>query len=127
MTMHRQGDILFVRLLSTPNGATAAPTNGAIVVLAEGETTGHAHAIRSGTAVVYEPSDPLGEARRLLREATGTTPQLAAAHAPVFLCATAPTPVEHEEHDVVVLEPGEWVVLRQAEGSDDDEPIQVRD
>ena len=46
---------------------------------------------------------------------------------PTFLCATAPTPEVHEEHDVVVLEPGEWVVLRQAEWSDDDEPIQVRD
>lgn len=67
------------------------------IVLAHGEVTGHAHAIVSKHATLYETTDD-AEAARL-----GTR----------ILATTATTRLAHEEHDPIEIPKGEWGVRIQ--------------
>ena len=87
----RQGDVL-IHPESIPDGARKQRL-GKRLVLAEGEATGHAHAIA-------KPKETL--------EARTHEGQL-------YLKVMSPTEVVHEEHGTVTLEPGEYVVRRQVE------------
>jgi hypothetical protein len=71
------------------------PRRGGRVVLAEGEVTGHAHAIHSPAAT-------------LLRAGTR-------ADAPRFLRTTAPVDLLHEEHAAIALPEGLYSVVIQRE------------
>jgi hypothetical protein len=54
--MYRQGDVLIIPVYSVPgNLAPVARENGRIV-LADGEATGHAHAIRAEGAALFPRS-----------------------------------------------------------------------
>jgi hypothetical protein len=91
--MFRQGDVLIIPVKSIPKTALAVERNGD-VVLAYGEVTGHAHAIKSERAALF--SDP----------------KLAA----IFMCVTDdPVALEHEEHGTVTIPPGGYEVRRQKE------------
>lgn len=85
----RQGDI---EILSAkiPKDAQPQPTSGR-TVLAEGEATGHAHAIRAGFAQIYL----LG--------------------AVMYLRALHEAEIEHEEHGRIILPPGDYIVRRKRE------------
>jgi hypothetical protein len=83
--MHRQGDILFIKVEALPQGIH--PKEGNIIV--EGESTGHAHRLQSGSILIHEIH--------------------------MFLNIPAETSVVHEEHHPIVLEPGYWQVIRQRE------------
>ena len=78
-----------------PADARPVPRRGGRVVLAEGEVTGHAHAIRSPAAT-------------LLRAGDG-------AEAPRFLRATAPVDLVHEEHATIDAPRGPYAVVIQRE------------
>lgn len=98
--MVRQGDILLV-----PTTATAitdrhveVPRKGGAVVLAEGELTGHLHAI-------LQPG-----VRLLALE--GATDRV--------LVADGPCVLVHEEHAPIPLAPGTYIVRRQREYDEDD-------
>lgn len=85
---YRQGDLLFVRFEGTlPKDARKQKNN----IVVRGETTGHAHRLRSGTVL----------------KAGGT----------LYLDVTETTQVVHEEHGAITLDPGLWLVLRQREYS----------
>lgn len=92
-TMFRQGDVL-IRQIENPNpkaiGKPVERDNGRIV-LAYGEFTGHAHAISNKGVEAF-----LFGQNMLLR-------------------ATNPVVVRHEEHDPIVLEAGDYEVIRQRE------------
>jgi hypothetical protein len=86
----RQGDVLLVEVDEIPEAATAEPRSGRIV-LAEGEATGHAHAIRERDARTFT----YGDERYLL---TRSKAQLV-----------------HEEHATIEVPSGAWRVVIQRE------------
>jgi hypothetical protein len=81
-----------------PSGARKEKREGGRIVLAHGEATGHAHAIRSRYATPFSAPDK----RRF-----------------VLIQGGAAT-VEHDEHDAVVLPPGTYRVVGQREWQDEE-------
>lgn len=86
--MHRQGDVLFVKVSTLPEDLTERKNN----VLVEGEVTGHAHRLSAGE--IWQTKEGM-----------------------LFLAAVAGSQVVHEEHHAIDLEPGYWQVIRQREYS----------
>jgi hypothetical protein len=91
----RQGDVLLVPVESVPEGAREHP-RGPRIVLAEGEATGHAHAI------AVAPGGPR-DAR--LFELEGVR----------FLDVERPVTLRHEEHAPITLVPAAYRVVIQRE------------
>jgi hypothetical protein len=86
--MFRQGDVLILEVPNIPTGATEVPDE--VIVLAEGELTGHAHRVR-------------------LRH--GTRGYRRGAH--LFLKSDRAFRVDHEEHKPIDLPPGNYKVINQ--------------
>ena len=102
--IRRQGDVLVKRIAGPlPEGATEVPRENGRVVLAHGEATGHAHAIRERATMFRD--DAMG---RMLLD----------------IPAGAPAPLEHDEHSTIPLPAGLYEVVRQVQWSDELEPIQ---
>ncbi len=96
MTMYRQGDILLVRTAhQLTDTATRVPRQGHRLVLASGEATGHAHAIESPLAELFDERD----GRLYLHVLDG------AEHVRLV----------HEQHDAITLEAGLYEVIHQRE------------
>jgi hypothetical protein len=92
----RQGDVLITRCQNneTVEGLEEIkPDKLNRIVLAEGEVTGHAHALPAKHGRMFQ-----GENNPLLQ-------------------VTTPTSVVHEEHGSIPLEPGLYTVTRQREYS----------
>jgi hypothetical protein len=87
----RQGDVLLVPADAVPEGAKPVGRDAGRVVLAYGEVTGHAHAIRSSAA-------------RLLEVDTER-----------YLVTTDAVTLEHEEHGPIAVVPGTYRVVIQRE------------
>lgn len=89
--MVRQGDVMLKRI-SPPSGerVEVPPVDGR-VILAEGEATGHAHAVRAVGVALYVYG--IQRVLEVQREAI----------------------LEHEEHGSIVLPPGNYEVIRQRE------------
>ena len=87
----RQGDVLLVPVHEVPASARPVPRAGGRVVLAEGEVTGHAHAIRSSAATLLAA----GEER--------------------YLRVAAPVTLDHEEHAPIDVVLGTYRVVIQRE------------
>jgi hypothetical protein len=87
----RQGDVLLVPVDEIPVEARPLRRTGGRVVLAEGEVTGHAHAIRSSAASLLGVDED-----RYLRVA-------------------APVSLDHEEHAAIGVAPGTYRVVIQRE------------
>lgn len=116
---YRQGDVLLRAIdpAQLPAATAAIPRQGGRIVLAEGEATGHAHAVLSRDARL------VGERRATTQPpatAPGTQP---AAPAPGtqpltprrFLVLDAPADVVHEEHAPIALPAGVYEVVIQRE------------
>lgn len=86
----RQGDVLLIEIQAIPAEATAEPRSGRIV-LAEGEATGHAHAIHEVDARTYTYQ---GER---------------------FLLTRSKAQLVHEEHGPIDVPEGAWRVIIQRE------------
>jgi hypothetical protein len=89
--MFRQGDVLLIPVHEVPDDALLIDL-GSRIVLAEGEATGHAHALLADHLELVELDD---ETR----------------YVEVF----GPAELVHEEHDTISLEPGAYEVRRQRE------------
>ena len=87
----RQGDVLLHPVTDIPETARRLPRTAGRVVLAEGEATGHFHAIR----------------------ATGAT--LLADDEDRYLRVSGPVTLDHEEHAAIELVPGLYRVVIQRE------------
>lgn len=104
----RQGDIFLEMVDVIPEGLEEVPRDPSRgIVLALGESTGHAHAIPDTGATLFRSKE--------------------AANADVFLRVVEPVALLHEEHSTIPLSPGLYRVRRQREWTDQDEPIQVAD
>lgn len=88
IVMHRQGDVLMVRVADVPPELVERTSD----VLVEGEATGHAHRLTAGR--IWQTREGL-----------------------LFLEARAGSMIVHEEHAPIELEPGYWQVIRQREYS----------
>jgi len=86
----RQGDIYFVQVDGDYQGEKVKRQNNRIVI-AEGEITGHAHAIHDKNATMYRDSVQDLE----------------------WLVVDAPVKVVHEEHATINLPAGIWQVIHQ--------------
>ncbi len=86
--IYRQGDIL-LRAMAAPAGATVKQTGE--IVLALGETTGHAHKLQCATLLVKGSES--------------------------FVQLEQPTQLTHEEHGVIQVPAGNYAVTRQREYS----------
>ena len=93
-TIYRQGDVLLKAVPAIPEGAKDVTPQGRIV-LAYGETTGHAHAIDDAPPAVK--------------------PKLWDAGAERFLQVVEKTALKHEEHAPVELPPGNYQIIGQVE------------
>lgn len=80
--MKQQGDVLFNRIDQLPDGIVPVSKKSRGYVLAEGESTGHAHVIEEDTVEMYEKD--------------GT----------IYLRVKEFSTVQHEEHLPVTLDPG---------------------
>ena len=87
----RQGDVLLVPVDEAPDGARPVARTGGRLILAEGEATGHAHAIGSHRATLLEA----GEDR--------------------YLRVGSPVTLDHEEHAPITVAPGTYRVVIQRE------------
>ena len=92
MQHYRQGDVLAERIESIPQDAKKQ--EGTRIVLAEGETTGHMHAIESETATSFIGQD-------------GT----------LYLQLDEPATVTHQEHADIKLPTGTYRIVHQREYS----------
>lgn len=100
-TMIRQGDVLLVRIDNDDtDGYDPVPRESGRVVLAEGEATGHAHAIYDEGATLLQRGANDGD--RILRVEGNV----------VYL--------RHEEHTKHALPPGLYRVVRQREWTSED-------
>jgi hypothetical protein len=88
---YRQGDVFIETVTALPDGGADIPRVNGRLVLAEGEATGHAHAIAARQAQ--------------LREVAGA----------VYLTLLTRAWLRHEEHDPIQLPPGIYRVRRQRE------------
>jgi len=95
--MYRQGDVLIVPVDSVPGTLDPIEREQGRIILAHGEVTGHAHAIKAESAALFRD------------------PKLMA----VFLTvgANGSVALEHDEHDTIHLPPGNYQVIRQREYS----------
>ena len=92
--MYRQGDVLIIPVRSIPTKLELVEREAGRVVLAHGEVTGHAHAIKAEGAALFRD------------------PKLMA----VFMTVTGDTvALEHDEHDTILIPPGKYQVIRQRE------------
>ena len=93
--MFRQGDVFIVPVGKLPPGLVPVERERGRVVLAHGEVTGHAHAIKDKRAALFRD------------------PKLAA----IFMHVSGDTPValDHDEHETIMLPPGDYQVIRQVE------------
>lgn len=94
MTQYRQGDVFIVRRGVLTKGLKPIPRDKGRIVLAYGEVTGHAHAITSPQASLFEA------AGKVYLSIDGDTVAL-----------------EHEEHATIDLPRGFYEVIRQREYS----------
>jgi len=95
--MFRQGDVLIIPVGAMPAKLEKLKREDGRVILAHGEVTGHAHAIKDKRVALFRD------------------PKLAA----IFMHVSGEDPValEHDEHDTISVPPGNYRVIRQREYS----------
>jgi len=106
--MKRQGDVLLVPVEAIPDGATQADRDEASrIVLAVGEKSGHAHAIRDSNVTAFKMETAEGDASNR-------------ALADYILVGGSGAKLAHEyidarkaDHDPIELEPGAYRVVQQ--------------
>lgn len=94
---YRQGDVFIVRCDAIPQGCEPVARDKGRIVLAYGEVTGHAHAIKDRPVSLFR--DP--KLAKVFMNVTGN----------------APVALEHEEHSTINLDPGNYEIIIQREYS----------
>lgn len=94
----RQGDVCLVPVSALPEGAKGVKQDGARIVLAYGEVTGHAHAI-------YDHMKADGKSKVRMWDAGAER----------FLQVMEAVTLKHEEHTHKVIPPGIYKLPQQVE------------
>lgn len=100
---YRQGDVLIEKIAQLPQGFQEEPRDKGRVILAYGEVTSHAHAIKA-RKVVKSP----------YRQETALNAPIQVSELEIQQALAA---LEHEEHATITLERGSYRVIRQREYS----------
>ena len=95
--MYRQGDVLIIPVKLIPKSVEPVERESGRVVLAHGEVTGHAHAIKDKRAALFRD------------------PKLAAIF--MHISGDEAVALEHDEHSTIAIPPGNYQVVRQVEYS----------
>ena len=96
--MYRQGDVLIIPIKSIPKTPLKpVERENSRLVLAHGEATGHAHAIKDDRAALFRDV----KLAAVFMHVSGTDTVL----------------LEHDEHDTIAIPPGSYRVIRQREYS----------
>jgi hypothetical protein len=95
--MFRQGDVLIIPVNAMPENMKKVARENGRLILAHGEATGHAHAIKDKRAALFRD------------------PKLAAIF--MHVSGDAPVALEHDEHDTIQVPPGNYRIRRQREYS----------
>ena len=98
----RQGDVLLVPVEELPLGATRIRASKGTLVLAQGETSGHAHVIANRRARLF---------RKVARPRFA--PPLERRYLSVI--GSEPVALTHQEHDSLPVPPGVYELRRQRE------------
>lgn len=111
-----QGDLAFMKMpggFAVPDGFVPAKQEAKGVVMAYGETSGHAHAFRETDAVsaYYNPQSPANDN----------------GYDEMYVVVDRPTVLFHEEHDPILVPPGIWKKWNQKEYTFEDEYRVVAD
>ncbi len=101
MDTFRQGDILLIPVGSIPAEARKQRRQRGRLILAEGEATGHAHAVVDRGADLYELISEADVAEMRQR----------------FLDVATEVALVHDEHATIAVPPGRYEVRRQREYS----------
>lgn len=96
---YRQGDVLIERIAKLPAKLTPVAREGGRVILAHGEVTGHAHAIKDKHAELFAPEGENKEGVTFLE------------------IRDAVAALKHDEHATINLAPGAYKITRQREYS----------
>ena len=102
MSAVRQGDVLLVPVEVMPEGKRLKGEAGRLI-LARGEATGHHHSVAVADVEAVETAEG------------------------IFLRIMRATPLEHQEHGALTLEPGIVKVVRQREHQPGELPRRVLD
>lgn len=103
MRLYFQGDICLEEIADLPvSGEILAPARDGALVLAEGESTGHRHAIFDAGVTFFRDDGLAG----------GIPPALYVGHLKV---ESGGASLQHDEHDTIVLPAGTYRVRRQRE------------
>jgi len=89
--MYRQGDVLIIPTTDKPTGLSPVAPKAGRFILAEGEATGHHHSVDAAVC------------------------EMAAIDNRLFLTVGETTPVTHQEHAAIEINPGTYWVVRQRE------------
>ena len=92
MDIYQQGDVILRRIDALPSGTKPVAPQGNRYVVAEGEATGHAHAIPIGAGCEMVERDGV-----------------------LYLSVTEAVSLTHEEHHAQVVEPGVYEVGKVVE------------
>ena len=146
---HRQGDVIFIPIDEMPKGVKLVERDAqGRIVLARGESTGHAHCVLDDPATLFVKDDldeladrflaverghivdaPIYEARETGRTITTSHTERKSHKVSKTRGETCPVRevvqvgtaqaegvlVTHEEHNTVVLEPGNWAIRPKRE------------
>lgn len=90
----RQGDVLIILNTGIPKHAKPVPLENGRIVVAHGEVTGHAHVVEGAAVFLQTDLDEMADR---------------------FLKVEEESLFVHDEHEVLVIPPGEHTVRRQRE------------
>lgn len=91
--IYRQGDVLLASIGKLPTSVTAIAAENGRLILARGEATGHHHSFAVGPQIAMFRDEGAGNG--------------------AYLSVTAPTPLEHQEHTALLIEPRDYGVMIQ--------------
>lgn len=89
----RQGDVMLMPIKALPDNLSPAAAEQERFIIAHGEVTGHHHSFSIYDNITMFREDGSGGG--------------------LFLLASAPAALEHQEHSTLKVDPGAWKVVRQ--------------
>ncbi len=118
MNIYRQGDVFFIEMPKAEVEGRRIKREGGRLIIARGETTGHAHAVKDAGVALLEAAELSQVWEAALAEIDFDIAHVKSA--PIrYLEAERPFQVVHEEHDAISFESGQVLIVHQREYAPD--------
>lgn len=131
--MYRQGDVLLIPVKDLPEGLEKSRTDRGFNVLAYGEVTGHAHAVKAEESELYVANDNLRihAVEYGVREPSSVTGALRVMNDDTPVWHGTPRHDRQEpgdpDHDAISLPAGDYLVILPREYRGENEFVRVAD